>query len=284
MKAIPWIIGIYAGYCLLMFALQRQMIYPRYAIDPSAPAATRTPGLEKTWVATGFGNSECWYLPPAGGDAGVPSPAVIFAHGNAERIDDWPDELLAFTRLGIGVLLVEYPGYGRSSGSPSQASVTGTFAAAYDLLAARPDVDPSRVVLFGRSLGGGAVCALARKRPAAALILMSTFTSIRSFAPRYLVPGRLIRDPYDNLSAVAAFDGPVLVIHGRADEVILFHHGEALAGAARDGRLLAWPCGHADLPPGWFGFADAVEGFLKDAGILPVRPIPSNGPEWRAAR
>ena len=86
----------------------------------------------------------------------------LFLHTvNGELIDFWPHELKKLNRLGIGVLLVEYPGYGRSNGSPSQKNITEAFTGAYDMLVTRPDVDPSRIVLFGRSLGGGAVCILA---------------------------------------------------------------------------------------------------------------------------
>ena len=87
------------------------------------------------------------------------------------------------------------PGYGRSAGSPSEKSITEAFLAAYDAITTRDDVDPSQVILFGRSLGGGAVCALSKYRPIKALILMSTFTSVRSMAkipcPRFSSPGSL---------------------------------------------------------------------------------------------
>lgn len=79
------------------------------------------PGMEKIWLKTVGGKIETWFLLP---ESNQPSPAVIFAHGNAEIIDMWPATLNRFTQLGIGVLLVEYPGYGRSKGSPSQRSIT----------------------------------------------------------------------------------------------------------------------------------------------------------------
>ncbi len=193
---------------------------------------------------------------------------MIFAHGNGELIDFWLQELQTFNRLGMGALLVEYPGYGRSEGLPSQSSIEETFAAAYDVLAARKDVDASRIVLFGRSLGGGAVCALAAQRPSAALILMSTFTGVRHFAKRFLVPPFLVRDPFDNLAVVKNYPGPVLVIHGRHDEVIPFSHGTTLYKSVQKGEMIAYNAGHNDCPPDWNVFWHDVASFLRENRII----------------
>ena len=129
-------------------------------------------GLEKIGLDAGFGKVDAWFIPPFGGGMAAAAPAVIFGHGNGELIDFWPDKLEGFARLGIALLLVEYPGYGSSAGSPSQDSITQIFVAAYDDLVSRKEIDSSRIVFFGRSLGGGAVCALAQRRHSAALILM----------------------------------------------------------------------------------------------------------------
>jgi len=272
-KYALWIVGIYIAYCMVLFAVQRQVIFPRYMIEPVPQTSARTPGVETIWLPLDFGKVESWYLAPEIRADQSPVPVVIFAHGNGELIDWWPEELRAFLRLGVGVYLVEYPGYGRSGGTPSQKSITRTFVKAYETLAARPDVDGNRIVLFGRSLGGGAVCALAREKPTAALILMSTFTSVRSFAPRHLVPPFLIRDPFDNLSVVSVYGQPILIMHGRNDEVIAYRHGKTLAAAARQVKFLSYDCGHNDFPPGWFGFQDTVHAFLKTAGILTTRVV-----------
>jgi pimeloyl-ACP methyl ester carboxylesterase len=210
---------------------------------------------------------ESRYLPPPEGVV-LPAPVVIFAHGNGELVDHWPEELRLFHEMGMGLLVVEYPGYGRSEGSPTQHTVTETFKAAYDRITRRDSVDADRVVLFGRSLGGGAVCRLAAQRPSAALILMSAFTGVRSFAWRYLAPPFLIRDPFDNLSVVSLYPKPVLVLHGRNDEVVPFRHGVRLAEAAPRGDLIAYPCGHNDFAPGWFTFRRDVRAFLEKSGIL----------------
>jgi len=274
-KAIAGAVLIYAAYCVLLFFVQRhcvllffvqrQVIFPRYMIPTPPPPDFKTLRIEPWWLETSFGKVEAWYLPPAAAEK--PAPAVIFAHGNGELIDYWPNELGRFSEMGIGLLLVEYPGYGRSDGSPSQESIAETFTLAYDRLAARTDVDPARIVLFGRSLGGGAVCDLALKRPSAALILMSCFESVSAFAVRYLAPAFLIRDPFDNLSAVRRYHGPVLVLHGQFDEVIPFGHGQALHAAAQDGKMIVYEAGHNDCPPDWAVFWRDAEEFLRAHGI-----------------
>ncbi|MGD9289583.1 MAG: alpha/beta hydrolase, partial [Desulfobacterales bacterium] len=180
----------------------------------------------------------------------------------------WPDTLGGFARLGVALLLVEYPGYGSSAGSPSQNSITRVFVAAYDDLASRDDIDASRIVFFGRSLGGGAVCALARQRDAVALILMSTFTGVRPLAKRFLVPRFLVRDPFDNLAVVRNYPGPILVIHGRHDEVIPFSHGTELYRASQRGKMIAYDAGHNDCPPDWNIFWQDIASFLREIGII----------------
>jgi hypothetical protein len=264
-KVIAGAALIYAVYCLLLFLGQRHILFPRYMVPSPGPAALQGTRIETWWLETASGKVEAWYLPPAAAEK--PAPAVIFGHGNGELIDYWPNELGRFSEMGIGLLLVEYPGYGRSDGSPSQESIAETFTLAYDRLAARTDVDPARIVLFGRSLGGGAVCDLALKRPSAALILMSCFESVSAFAVRYLAPAFLIRDPFDNLSAVRQYHGPVLVLHGQFDEVIPFGHGQALHAAAQDGKMIVYEAGHNDCPPDWAVFWRDVEEFLRANGI-----------------
>ncbi len=262
-KALTGAVCIYAAYCALLFFAQRWVVFPRYMIPTPATPDLKALGVERLWLQTSFGKVEAWYLPPAFAADGPRSPAVIFAHGNGELIDYWPLELKRFSELGIGLLLVEYPGYGRSSGTPSQESISETFTLAYDLLAGRADVDPARIILFGRSLGGGAVCDLALKRPSAGLILMSCFKSVKAFAVRYLAPAFLIRDAFDNLSVVRKYPGPVLVIHGQFDEVVPFSHGQALHAAAKKSKLIVYAAGHNDCPPDWDAFWRDVQEFLR---------------------
>jgi fermentation-respiration switch protein FrsA (DUF1100 family) len=267
-KMILWALLAYTLWCTLLFLMQRQILFPRGLISGLADSKPNIPALEKIWLETASGKTEAWYLAPDRASREDRIPAVIFGHGNGELIDFWPEELVRFTQMGLALMLVEYPGYGRSAGSPSEQSITDAFLAAYDNLIHKPEVDPSRVILFGRSLGGGAVCALARRRQSAALILMSTFTSVRAFTARYLAPGFLVRDPFDNLSTVQSYKNPILIIHGRHDEVIPFSHGKRLYQTAQKGTLAVYDAGHNDCPPDWSRFWRDVEEFLTDTRII----------------
>jgi fermentation-respiration switch protein FrsA (DUF1100 family) len=85
---------------------------------------------------------------------------------------------------------------------------------------------------------------------------------------RYLVPGFLVRDPFDNLAVVKKYNGPILFIHGQHDNIIPFRHGLALYKAAQKGTLLAYDCGHNDCPPNRDLYWRDVVSFLHRAGII----------------
>lgn len=257
----------YAGYATLVYLLQRRIIYPGRTIQVTGKAPA---GIVPIALDSATGPGEAWFMPPVTGKRGERRPLVIFFHGNGEVIDYLPGQVEGFRELGMGVLLVEYPGFGRSSGNPSESGITGTAVAAYDAALQREEVDPERIVLFGRSLGGGAACALAARRPSAALILQSTFTSTRPFARRFFVPGLLVRDLFDNGAVVAAYRQPILLFHGSGDTIIPPEHSRELKRLAPHSRLVEFPCGHNDFPPNWREFYRIIAVFLKDAGV-PVR-------------
>lgn len=258
----------YLGSLVVFWFFGRRILFPSHLAGPVPEAVQPIRGLERWWLDTPEGRVEAWWLPAADAGAEQPGPAVVFCHGNAELIDDWPGELAAYRRLGVGLLLPEYRGYGRSAGHPSQAAITRDMVAFRDRLAALESVDPARIVYHGRSIGGGIACALAAERPPRALILQSTFTSIRDMVARYLVPGFLVRDPLDNLSLVEDFAGPVLVVHGRRDELVPFAHGRRLAAAAADGRLVAYDCDHNSCPPDPRAYWSELEAFLRRSAVL----------------
>ena len=260
---------LYLGFLCALFYSQGSIIYPgtRNQVDPAPP---QSPGVEVLKVSTSAANSEAIFLPAAGQADSAPKPVVIFAHGNGEVIDYWISALHGFQERGIGVLLVEYPGYGRSTGTPSEAAIRMTMDAAYDRIAADPRVDRARIFGFGQSLGGGAICLLAGDRPLRALILQSTFPTLDIFTAHYWAPAFLLHDHFNNLASVAAFPGPVLVIHGRADQLIPWQQGQRLAAGSPRSTFRLYDCGHGCWDPQRLPFwRDAVP-FLLAAGILPA--------------
>jgi pimeloyl-ACP methyl ester carboxylesterase len=266
-KILGVIFVAYAAYCGYYYFNQRKSIFPIAHIPVQEPDIGSYPELEVLWLDTSQGKVEAWFLPPIEG-SGKPYPVMILGHGNGELIDFYPASVAYVRQLGLGALLVEYPGYGRSEGTPSKAGIGEAFTLAYDTITAREEVDGERVVLFGLSLGGGAVCELAKVRPTKALILMSTFTSIKEYAWKLYLPPFLIRDPFDNLAVLREYPGSVLVIHGTRDELVPYDMGLKLHQAAPHGRMISYDCGHNDCIVTWELFWREVEPFLREAGVV----------------
>ena len=258
---------IVAGYWALLFLSQRSIAFPSPSLGSAPP---RPADAEPIWLESEAGRTEAWFLAPTGPSSG-PAGLVLFAHGNAELIDDWPAEFAQPRSWGLAVLLVEYPGYGRSGGRASRRTIEASFRSAFDWAAARPDIDSRRIILYGRSIGGGAVGALILKRPAAALILESTFTNTTAFAAGFGAPGFLVLDRFDNLHVITTFRGPRLIVHGKHDEVVPVEHGRRLAAAAGI-PLHELPCGHNDCPRPW----PIVKTFLEAANLI-AAPTLSRG-------
>jgi len=240
-------IVLLAAYWALLFFAQRSILFP---VPRLAGLPPKPPDAEQIWLSTSFGRVEAWYLPGTE-SAGGPSPLLVFSHGNAELIDYWPDEFDEPRRWGVSVMLVEYPGYGRSDGAPSQQSITEGMLAAYDWARQHANVDGSRIIPYGRSLGGGAAAIVSIERPVPALILESSFSSVAAFAAGFGAPRFLVRDPFDSVSALKSFKGPILILHGDRDDIVPPHHARALASAAGNATLKFMPCGHNDCPRPW---------------------------------
>lgn len=261
-----------AGAGVLVFVTQRRLTFPGTFRSPVRSTATAPRAVEQIWIETRFGRVESWHFAaPDTPDTPGRRPAIIFAHGNGELIDDWAHEMSRLALEGVNVLAVEFPGYGFSDGSPTRSTIRETFERAFDVVSTRDDVDPERIVAYGRSLGGGAAADLAIMRPVAALVLQSTFSSTMAVARRMLVPGFLVRDRFDNVAAVRRFDGPILLMHGRADDVVPFLHAERLAAAREGLQITPLPCGHNDCGGAWPEISARIVDFLRDSGILPER-------------
>lgn len=207
-----------------------------------SPPPRRTPaaaGLayEALTLTTSDGVTlEAWRI-----DAPSPRGAVLYCHGNSGSIAAQIGIAREVRALGWTLLVFDYRGFGNSGGEPSEEGTYRDAEAAYDSLRAS-GYSPTRIVLWGHSLGGAVAIELSRRRPIAALLTESTFTSVPDLgAERFpFLPVRLLaRIHYDNLAKAAAVTVPWLLVHGRDDTIVDHHHAETLFATAQAGRRAA---------------------------------------------
>lgn len=267
-RAILYVIGIYILWCTMLYFYQDRMLFPR---DMAASPRSKAPDdAIVTRLDIGDGEFvESWFFPAPAGDATRPAPAIMYFHGNAEIIDFQDPIVMLYREAGCSVLLVEFRGYGRSGGRPSQRAVTADSVRFYDELIKREDVDKSRIVFHGRSLGGAIAADLTLRRPPAALILESTFSSVAAMAYKYGAPTFLVKNPFRTDHVVQALDIPILIMHGGRDRIIPVSHGRKLRDLAHSGTYVAFDCGHNDFPGAGneAAYRTAVRDFLSKANV-----------------
>ncbi|MDP2652997.1 MAG: alpha/beta hydrolase [Candidatus Omnitrophota bacterium] len=176
-----------------------------------------------------------WFVPRAGATA-----TLLVFHGNAGNIGDRLEKVLIFHDLGLNVFIVDYRGYGKSEGKPSEAGLYKDAGAAYAWLAGDKKVPPSRIIVYGESLGGVAATYVASRKPAGALVLDSAFTSAADMAKLIVpgVPSWLLSAKLDAVGMAAKVSAPTLVLHSRDDEIVPFRQGKKMFDAARDPKEL----------------------------------------------
>lgn len=267
LRVVGLLATLYVVYGAALFLLQDKLLFP----GTSLPVRSQLPRMaDAKLIELPFdgGKSVAFYLPPIGTAVQVKTGALIVAHGNGEIADYLVDGFSGWRSLGVPLLIVEYPGYGRAPGKPSDDSIRKTMVAAFDWLAARPDVDPKRIAAHGISLGGGAVGLLMRERPLAGAMLHSTFTSLGAFPPHYGLPGFLLRNEMNTLEAVEQTNMPVLVIHGKHDSIIAPEHGVSLAKAAKMRDFALWDCGHGCFQDDGRPLFAATRAFLQRVDVV----------------
>lgn len=172
---------------------------------------------------------------------------VLFAHGNAEDIGHGRAFQDGIADLGFSVATFDYPGYGLSSGRVGESGAYAAIDAVYQWLVDERGVDPSSLVVHGRSLGGAMAADLAARQPVAGVILESTFVS----AYRVMTRARILPvDQFETLRKVPDITALILVIHGERDAVVAPWHGRHLANAIPHEQLrMFWVerAGHNDL-------------------------------------
>jgi hypothetical protein len=230
-------IVFYLGLCLLVCLYQSHLVYyPQRGLD----LTPRDLGMDYDEVILESGEEKipivAWYV-PAGGRRGT----VLFCHGNAGNLSGRLEIIAAYHELGLSVLIFDYRGYGRSQGRPSEEGTYEDGLAAWRHLTETRGCSPSEIVILGRSLGGAIAAWLAQRHTPGALILESAFTSVPDVGAEvypYLPVRLLSRFRYNSLARMSEIRCPVLIAHGRDDEMIPFDHGQALFEAAREPKVL----------------------------------------------
>lgn len=240
--------AVYVGLGLYLYVFQAGYVYfpdlPSRQVD--ATPADIGLAFDAVMLRTADGETLAGWFIPAPAARGT----LLYLHGNGGNIGHRLDQIEVFHRLGLNVFIIDYRGYGASSGKPSEQGTYQDALAAWNWLMQEKRVAPERIVLFGESLGGSIAAWLAARQPPAGLVIYASFTSVPEMA-QALYPmfpaSRLVRYRYDTRAALGSVTCPLLILHSPEDEIIPFSHGQALLEAAREPkRLVELRGGHND--------------------------------------
>lgn len=246
--AATWVATVAAGYVLvlaLVYAFQDRLIY-----FPTRELVTtpRDHGFdyEDVWLATEDGvRIHGWFIGAPGARA-----TVLHLHGNGGNISHRMQRIALFRAIGLNVFVIDYRGYGRSAGNPSEEGTYRDAHAAWRHLTRTRGLAPAAIVVHGESLGGSVASWLAARETPRALVIESSFTSapdLGAEAYPWLPVRRLSRYAYPTRANLARVAAPVLIVHSRDDEIVPFRHAVELYAAAREPkRLLELRGGHND--------------------------------------
>jgi len=256
-----------------LFLFQRRILFHPDTTRPDL-ARVLVPGLQPLTVTTEDGLPLlAWYLPP-GQEGGR---VVLYLHGNAGHIGHRAYRLGPFRKLGWGVLLLQYRGYGGNPGAPSEAGLLLDAEAGLAAVQGR-GVAPERTLLWGESLGTNLAVRLAEGRDVGAVLLESPFTSVAELARRqypFVPVDFLLKDRFDTLSHITAVRSPVFFMQGGRDRLVPAAIGKKLFEVLTAPKEL-WVAPEADHND--LGACGAVEAAIDFVRAHPSpRPSPSRG-------
>jgi pimeloyl-ACP methyl ester carboxylesterase len=223
------------GCSLMLEPIEHRFLYRPWSADPTqlASVASRENGIEEIRLKMLDGVTlHGWLKHPPLARPGPRFPLVI-VFGGVRRETSWMIDQ-AKKPEDWGWLFINYRGYGLSEGEPSERVVLEDAGRIYNYAAARPDVDPSNIVLLGRSLGAYFAVALAATRPVRGVVLATPFDSFAALgAERYpwLPVGLLLSGRYDAVATAPKIKAPALFVLAQQDDITPIEHGAALARA-----------------------------------------------------
>jgi fermentation-respiration switch protein FrsA (DUF1100 family) len=259
---------------LALRALEHQLIYfpPRFPAGFPPPQSYEGE-IEDVWLQASDGvRINAFYRPhPAS------KQAILLLHGNAENVGYGLPQMRLLAKVGVNILAVDYRGYGKSEGTPSEAGVYRDADAAYDFLVKDRHFRPDDVVIYGHSLGGAVAVNLAARRPCGGLIVQSSFTNARAMTREIFalpVIEFVVKSRFDSLDMIRNVRVPVLIVHGTKDDVVPFAMGQKLFSAAHEPKRFyrMEGAGHNDLvQAGGEGFVACLKQFFTEC--VPEQPV-----------
>jgi fermentation-respiration switch protein FrsA (DUF1100 family) len=275
--ALALVVG-YGAIVGLAFAFQDQLLF-----QPSSRllATPDDAGMNYETVHLDTEDGETlhgWWIPAADvsreTSPGAAAKTLLFFHGNAGNISGRLESVQQFHRLGLNVLIVDYRGYGQSTGTPSEQGIYNDAEACWQYLTETRGIAPADIVVFGRSMGGGAATWLAAQHRPGAVILESVFTNVPDVGAHHysFLPVRaLATNQFDNESRVVEVDAPKLHIHSREDRVVPFKLGRRVFEAAAEPKqFLEIEGGHND------GFLVSADEYLQTIDVFLEKHLPES--------
>jgi len=221
---------VYLLMCFGVYFLQAKLVFVPTVGEPQRTPVEMGIDYENLRLKSGTETIQAWYV-PARENRGT----VLFCHGNAGNLEHRLSTIRIWHDLGLNIMLFDYRGFGSSSGSPTEQGCYEDAQTCYDWLKENGKLN-GPFIIHGRSLGGGIASWAAVNFKNSGLVLESTFTSIPDMGAHFypFLPVNLISSiKFPNLERVKKLSKPLLVIHGREDEVIPYKMGQALHAAAK---------------------------------------------------
>ena len=227
----------YVGILVVLLWLENWLLFQASNSSDSWSPPPAGVSIADMWLTSADGTSiHAWWL--QGQHWRPEQGAMLFCHGNGGNLSHRGDTAKFWVEnLHVAVLLVDYPGYGKSGGKASEAGCYAAADAAYDWLTGEQMIPAERILLYGGSLGGAVAVDLASRRPHRALLLVSTFTTFPDMAQNAypFLPARwLVRNKFDSLAKIGRVHRPVFVTHSDADGLIPYTMGQRLFEAANE--------------------------------------------------
>lgn len=273
-------------YAMLRWFEQHQVYFPSTRIDWT-PATFGWPFEDVTLTASDGVRLNGWFI-PAKTNAAHADDVILLLHGNGGNISHRVDLYGLFQQMGLNVFALDYRGYGRSAGRPSEAG-TGLDAEAAHHWLTQKGFAANHIIAFGESLGGGVAAELAVRQPLGGLVLQSTFTSIPDIGAELFpwLPVRWLSTiKYDTHAKLPRLHVPVLILHSRGDTLIRFQHAEKNFAAANEPKLFCEILHDHNDPlatrEGQEKFREGLERFLQTLapppghGCIKPAPVPAS--------